>query len=101
LLFVFTTQHFFRILRLADEALSAAGRAKEKTTSEAAAAFLLVQQEMKLFGSPPKSVAPAPYRKKLPDLSTAMEAASKRDEKATSFISKVKSIFPTPVSHLS
>ena len=30
-----------------------------------------------------------------------MEAASKRDEKSTSFIAKVKAIFPSPVSHQS
>ena len=95
------TQQLFSILRLADDALSAAGRADKGTTSEAAEAFLRVQKEMKRFGTPPPNGAPAPHRKILRDLGTAMEAASKKDEKSTSFIAKVKSIFPTPVSNLS
>ena len=97
------TQHFFSILRLADEALSAAVRAKDKTTSEATAAFLRVQEEMKLFGSLPPGVAPARHRIRCPDLSTAMEDASKRDKDKMNFISKVTSFFSTPVSpsHLS
>ena len=87
-------------MRLADAALSAAGRANKGTTSEAAEAFLRVQEEMKLVGSPPPNDAPGPHRKKLPDLNTAMEAAAKKDEMSTSFIAKVNARFPAPVSPL-
>ena len=94
----------FSILGLADAALSAAGRARKGRSSEAADAFLRVQEEIKRFGSPsPRKGAQAPgkYRKKLPiDPTTALESASKKDEKSTSTISKVKSAFTAPVSPL-
>ena len=99
---VHNTQHPFSVLRLADAALSAAGRAKKRKTSEATDAFLRVQEEIKRFGPPsPRKGAPGGPRKKLFDLSTALESASKKDEKSTGILSKVKSAFKAPVSHLS
>ena len=98
---VHRAQQLFSILRLADAALSAAGRANNGTTSEAAEAFLRVEEEMRLVGSPLPGHAPGPHRKKLPDLKSAMAAAAKKDEMSTGFIEKVNSRFPTPVSHLS
>jgi hypothetical protein len=98
---MFTTLNTpFSLLRLADIALSAAGRAKKGKTPEATNTFRRVHEEMKLFGSPsPRKEAPADHRKKLLDPSTAMESASKKDEKSTSTISKIKSAFKAPVSH--
>ena len=80
--------------------MSAAGRADKGTTSEAAEAFLRVQKVIKRFGSPPND-APPPHRKILRDLGTAMEAASKKDEKSMGTISKVNAAFMSPVSPLS
>ena len=98
---VYHAQHLFSILRLADAALSAARRANKGATSEAADAFLRVQKEMRRFGSPPPNDVPAPHRKILRDLSTAMEAASKKDEKSMGTLSKVNTAFMYPVSYLS
>ena len=95
------TQHLFSILRPADAALSAAGRADKGATSEAAEAFLRVQKVIKQFGSPPPNDAPPLYWKILHDLGTAMEAASKKDEKLMGTISKVNAAFMSPVSPLS
>ncbi|KAI9449355.1 hypothetical protein BJY52DRAFT_253032 [Lactarius psammicola] len=86
------------VLRLADAALSAAGRAKKDTTPEATEAFLRVQEEIKRFGSPsPRQGAPAGPRRNLFDPGTALELASKKDEKSTSMLSKVKSVFNAPL----
>ncbi|KAH9017891.1 hypothetical protein EDB84DRAFT_1628145 [Lactarius hengduanensis] len=85
------------VLRLADVALSAAGRAKKGTSSEATEAFLRVQEEIKRFGPPPQKGTPGSHRKKLLDPSTELESASKKDEKSTSIISKVKSAFKAPL----
>ncbi len=96
------TQLLFSVFQLADAALSAAGRAKKGKTSEATGAFQLVQEEIKRFGFPtPRDVDPDDYRKKLPDMSTALESASNRDEESTGVLSKVESAFKAPVSHLS
>ena len=70
------------ILGLADAALSAAGRARKGRSSEATGAYLRVQEEIKRFGSPKGAQAPGKYRKKFPiDPTTALESASKKDEK--------------------
>ena len=79
-------------------------RANKGTTSEATDAFLRVHKEIKLFRSlSPQADCPSPHRKKLPDPITALESASKRDEKSTGTLSKVKSVFnlKAPVSDLS
>ncbi|KAH9035757.1 hypothetical protein EDB85DRAFT_2212427 [Lactarius pseudohatsudake] len=82
------------ILRLADAALSAAGKAKKGTTTEATEAFTRLQEEIKGFGPPSsRKGAPGGHRKKLPDPSTALESASKKDKKSTSTLSRVKSAF--------
>ena len=86
---------------LADDALSAAGRAKKGTTSEAADAFLRVQKEMRSLFSLPSNHALAPHRRILHNLSAAMETASKKDEKSMGALSKVNTVFMSPVSHLS
>ena len=101
-----TAQYPFSIFRLADSALSAAGKANKKKTPEATEAFLRVQEEMERFGSPPPrkdSGAPGDHRKRLPDPRIALATASKKDEQSgRSFISKImKSKSPAPVSHLS
>ncbi|KAH8980109.1 hypothetical protein EDB92DRAFT_304284 [Lactarius akahatsu] len=86
------------ILRLADAALSAAGKAKKGTTTEATEAFARLQEEIKRFGSPSsRKGAPGGHRKKLPDPSTALESASKKDKKSTSTLSRVKSAFKAPI----
>ena len=98
------TQLPLSLLRLADAALRAAGKANKGATPEAADAFLRVQEEMVLFGLPPPrkdSDAPGDHRKRLLDPNIALANASKKDEKSISILSKVKSVFPTPVSHLS
>ena len=102
ILCVFTTLKYpFSILGLADAALSAAGRAKKGKTPEATNAFLRVQEEIKIFGSPsPRKDVPGEHRKTLLDPRTALESASKRDEKSSSTLSKVKSAFTAPVSYL-
>ncbi|KAH8990443.1 hypothetical protein EDB86DRAFT_1776711 [Lactarius hatsudake] len=86
------------VLQLADAALSAAGRAGKGTTPEATGAFERVQEEIKRFGPPPpqKGILGS-HRKKLLDPSTALESATKKDEKSTSTISKVKSAFKAPI----
>jgi hypothetical protein len=82
--------------------LTAAGKAKKGRTPAAADAFLLVQDEIIQFGSPPpRKDTPGDRRKKLPDPSTALANASKKDKKSIGILSKIKSAFPTPVSHLS
>jgi hypothetical protein len=82
--------------------LTAAGKAKKGRTSAAEDAFLLVQDEIMQFGSPPpRKDAPGDRRKKLPDPSTALKNASDKDNKSTGILSKIKSAFSTPVSHLS
>ena len=99
-----TTQHPSSIFRLADAALSAAGKANKKEPSEAADAFLRVQVEMERFGFPPRknSEATGDYQKRLPDLRIALATASKKDEQSARLISKImKSKSPAPVSHLS
>ncbi|KAH8980113.1 hypothetical protein EDB92DRAFT_1901629 [Lactarius akahatsu] len=86
------------VLQLADAALSAAGRAGKSTTAEATGAFERVQEEIKQFGPPPPQKGTlGSHRKKLLDPSTALESASKKDEKSTSTISKVKSAFKAPI----
>ncbi|KAH9008952.1 hypothetical protein EDB85DRAFT_2283374 [Lactarius pseudohatsudake] len=87
------------VLQLADAALSAAGRAGKGTTAEATGAFERVQEEIKRFGPPPppRKGTPGSHRKKLLDPSTALESASKKDEKSTNTISKVKSAFKAPI----
>ncbi|KAH9009579.1 hypothetical protein EDB84DRAFT_1571137 [Lactarius hengduanensis] len=86
------------ILRLADAALSAAGKAKKGTTTEATEAFARLQEEIKRFGPPSsRKGAPGGHRKKLPDPSTALESASKKDKKSTSILSRVKSAFKAPI----
>jgi hypothetical protein len=96
------TQYPSSIFRLADAALSAAGKAKKGKTPQAADAFLCVQDEIVRFGSPPpRKEALGDHRKKLPDPSTALANAAKKDEKTTTFLSKVKSAFKAPVSRLS
>ncbi|KAH9169959.1 hypothetical protein EDB89DRAFT_1908133 [Lactarius sanguifluus] len=70
------------ILRLADAALSAAGRAKKGTTTEATEAFARFHEETKRFGPPSsRKGAPGGHRKKLFDPSTTLESASKKDIK--------------------
>ena len=98
------TQHSFSILRLADAALSAAGRANKDKSSEATEAFLRVKEEIRLLGFPhPQEDRPGDHRKRLPDPITALESASKRDEKSTGPLSRVNTAFNLnpPVSHLS
>ncbi|KAH9017270.1 hypothetical protein EDB85DRAFT_678591 [Lactarius pseudohatsudake] len=85
------------ILRLADAALSAAGRAKKGTTTEATEAFARFQEEIKRFGPPSRKGAPGGHQKKLLDPSTALESASKKDIKWTSTLSRVKSAFMPPI----
>jgi hypothetical protein len=71
-------------------------------TPQAADAFLLVRDEIIRFGSPPpRKEAPGVHRKILPDLSTALVNAANKDEMTTTFLSRVKSAFEAPVSHLS
>ena len=89
----------FSIFRLADAALTAAGKAKKGRTPAAADAFLLVQAEIIEFGSPPpRKDTPGDRRKKLPDPSTALANASNKDNKSIGTLSKIKSAFSTPVS---
>ena len=88
----------FSIFRLADDALTAAGKAKGRTPA-AEDAFLLVQDEIIQFGSPPpREDTPGDRRKNLPDPSTALKNASMKDNKSIGIVSKIKSAFPTPVS---
>ena len=69
-------------------------------TSEATYAFLHVQEEIKLFGPPPpRKDHPGDHRKRLPDPITALETASKKDEKSTGTLAKVNTAFKPPVSH--
>ena len=96
----FTTQPLSSILRLADAALSAAGRANKGTTSEATDAFLHVQEEMKRLGSLPND-APVPQWGIIRHPNAAMEAAFKRDEKSMGTLSRAKAAFMSPVSPLS
>ncbi|KAH9175837.1 hypothetical protein EDB89DRAFT_287617 [Lactarius sanguifluus] len=85
------------ILRLADAALSAAGRAGNGT-AEVTGAFERVQMEIKRFGPPSsRKGAPGGHRKMLLDPSTALESASKKDKKSTSTLSRVKSAFKAPI----
>jgi hypothetical protein len=114
-LYVCNTQFPFSIFRLADAALNAAGKAKWGTTDEATDAFLRVQDEITHFCAPPPrkdTSGDFDHRKRLPDPRSAMEAASKKDEKSVSamilkdeksvsaMILKVKSTFKAPVSDL-
>ncbi|KAI9449359.1 hypothetical protein BJY52DRAFT_1307843, partial [Lactarius psammicola] len=86
------------VLRLADAALSAAGEAKKGTTPEATDAFLRVQEEITRFGPPsPRRSAPGDHRKSLLDPGTALVSASKKDEKSTRILSRVKSAFKAPL----
>ncbi|KAH9175842.1 hypothetical protein EDB89DRAFT_287927 [Lactarius sanguifluus] len=85
------------ILRLADAALSAAGKAKKGTTTDATEAFARLQEEIKIFGPPSRKGTPSGPRKKLPDPSIALESASKKDKKSTSTLSRVKSAFKAPI----
>ncbi|KAH9049825.1 hypothetical protein EDB83DRAFT_1389510 [Lactarius deliciosus] len=87
---------FQNVLRLADAALSAAGKAKKGTTTEATEAFARFQEEIKRFGPPSRKGAPGGHRKTLPDPSTALESASKKDKKSTSTLSRVKLAFMLP-----
>ncbi|KAH9056286.1 hypothetical protein EDB87DRAFT_1258100 [Lactarius vividus] len=67
-------------------------------TPEATGAFERVQEEIKRFGPPlPQKSTPGSHRKTLPDPSTAMESASKKDKNSTTTISKVKSAFKAPI----
>src|SRR6266404_1933330 len=87
------TQYPCSLFLLADSALDAAGRGKGKT-DKATDAFQLVQEEIKRFGFPaPREVVLGDHRKRLPNPSTALEAASKRDEVSTGILKKVKSTF--------
>ena len=102
LCFFHNNQSSLSIFRLADAALSAAGNAKKSRTPQAADAFLCVQDEIIRFGSPPsRKEAPGSHRRRLSDTSTALKNAAEKDNKTTTFLSKVKSAFKTPVSHLS
>ncbi|KAI9449586.1 hypothetical protein BJY52DRAFT_1215868 [Lactarius psammicola] len=86
------------VLRLADAALSAAGRAKKGTTPEATD-FLRVQEEIKRFSSPsPRQGAPPGPRRNLIDPETALEHASKKDEKSMSAYQK-SSRYSRPPGH--
>ena len=93
------TQHPLSIFRLADAALSTAGKAKKGRTPQAADAFLCVHDEIIRFGSPPsRKEAPGDHRKNLPNPSAALANAAKKDQKTTTVLSKVKSTFKAPVS---
>ncbi|KAF8265881.1 hypothetical protein EI94DRAFT_1787225 [Lactarius quietus] len=85
-----------KIFRLADAALTEAGKAKKRRTPAATDAFLLVQDEIVQFGSPPPNDTPGTHRKKLPDPNSALLNAAKKDEKSTGILSTIKSIFPAP-----
>ncbi|KAH9035752.1 hypothetical protein EDB85DRAFT_841285 [Lactarius pseudohatsudake] len=92
------------IFRLADAALSAAGRAGKGTTAEATDAFVRVREEIKQFGPPsPQKSTPAParapggHRKQLFDPITALGSASEKDKKSMSTLSRVKSVFKPPI----
>ncbi|KAH8976728.1 hypothetical protein EDB86DRAFT_3094684 [Lactarius hatsudake] len=84
------------VLRLADAALSAAGRAKKGKTSEATDSFLRVREELKRLDCPAllKDTLGA-HQKKLPDPCTALESASKKDEDSMRTLSKVKMTLKT------
>ncbi|KAH9018211.1 hypothetical protein EDB83DRAFT_180795 [Lactarius deliciosus] len=71
------------IFRLADAALSAAGRAGKGTTAEAKDAFLQAE--------------PGGHRKQLFDPITALGSASEKDKKSMSTLSRVKSVFKPPI----
>jgi hypothetical protein len=94
------TQHPASVLQLTDAALLAAERAGKGKTSEATEAFLRVQEQIRLFFSLPGRDTPGNRRKKLLDPSTALEAASKKDEKSMETLSKIRSTFKAPVSRL-
>ncbi|KAH9014241.1 hypothetical protein EDB84DRAFT_833624 [Lactarius hengduanensis] len=83
------------VLRLADDAVIAAGRARKGTTSEATNAFARVEEEIKLFDYPRRT--PGGHRKRLFSPSTALESASKKDEMSARTLSKVKSAFKAPI----
>ncbi|KAH8980111.1 hypothetical protein EDB92DRAFT_1954296 [Lactarius akahatsu] len=86
------------VLRLADAALSAAGRAKKGKTSEATDAFLRVREELKRPDCPaPLKDTLGDHRTKLPDPSTALESASKKDGDSMRTLSKVKMTLKTPL----
>ncbi|KAH9169943.1 hypothetical protein EDB89DRAFT_1364293 [Lactarius sanguifluus] len=86
------------IFRLTNTALSAAGRAKKGTTTEATEAFTRLQEEIKLFGPlSSRKDTPGGHREKLSDPSTALKSASKRDKKSTSTLSRVKPVFKAPI----
>jgi hypothetical protein len=98
------TQLSFRIFRLADAALSAAGKAKQGTTDEATKAFLRVQDEITHFGAPPPrkdTLGNSDHRKSLADPSTALTKATDKDNEKKGLLSKIKSAFEAPVSFLS
>ena len=81
--------------------MSAAGKAKQGTTDEATNAFLRVQNEITQFGAPPPrkdTLGGSDHRKSLADPSTALANAAQKDEKTTTFLSKIKSVFKAPVS---
>jgi hypothetical protein len=88
------------VLQLTDAALRAAERAGKGKTSEATEAFLRVQEQINLFFSLPGRDTPGNRRKKLLDPSTALKAASKKDDKSMETLSKIRSTFKAPVSRL-
>lgn len=78
--------------------MSAAGKAGQSRTPEAADAFLQVQDEIIHFGSPPPRKDSPGNRKKLPDPTFALANAERKDQKTKAFLSKVKSAFKAPTS---
>jgi hypothetical protein len=93
------TEHDYlqNVLQLTDAALRAAERAGKGKTSEATEAFLRVQEQIRLFFSLPGRDTPGNRRKKLLDPSTALEAASKKDERSMETLSKIRSTFKAPL----
>ncbi|KAH9049830.1 hypothetical protein EDB83DRAFT_2630951 [Lactarius deliciosus] len=86
------------VLRLADAALSAAGRAKKGKTSEATNAFLRVREELKRLDCPaPLKETSGDHRKMLPDPCAALESAFKKDEDSMRTLSKVKMTLKAPL----
>jgi hypothetical protein len=70
-------------------------------TPEATNAFLCLREELlNQFGysSPRRDTLPGDHRTMLLSPSTALEFASKKDEHPTGTLSKVKTVFKSPVS---
>ena len=82
-----------------DAALIAAAASGKDETSEAEAAFLRVQEEMKQFRK--HLGGPGNHRNFLPDPSTALATASMIDSQSRTVLSKMKLKFPASVSYLS